>query len=64
MATGGPYMSMPVSNSLGVQLCMTPDYHNGAYNYNPQVTHTQYSSVARSRPKSGKSNLINCSDFH
>ena len=50
-------MSMPISNSLGVQLCMTSDYPNGAATYSPPVPRApqyapQHSSL-RARPRSG-----------
>lgn len=61
MATGGSYMSLPISNSLGVQMCMTSDWPSGAA-FTPAVPPpaqsqygTQYGSLARSRPRSGLS---------
>lgn len=59
MAKGGSYMSMPVSNSLGMQMCMTSDYSNGTTNYNnpplPWASQCapQHGNLMRSRPKSG-----------
>lgn len=67
MANGGSYMSMPISNSLGVQMCMSSDYHSGANTYygaaaapaytGPQQSHypsqSYGGSLVRSRPRSG-----------
>lgn len=62
MATGGSYMSMPITNSLGVKFGMTSEYQSGANYLQSQPASkpvqsqygTQYGSLGRSRPRSGK----------